>query len=189
MQVGLRNSPRSAMAFDNAVPPGTPTRWTPPNGVDPDTPPSGCALLFWCSTLGSMTSPMRKPSGQTCRYSSCVALVVAAVADAGPEIVKSGSLIADYDGPGPLIYLAFAAFVAIAPWRYAPVAAVVLSAFFLVGGFADPEFRRRLVTPGETIDFGAGWLQMFAFTAAFALGLAAVWLKPTRHGTPTNETS
>lgn len=123
-----------------------------------------------------MTSPWRKPSGQTCRYSGCVALVVAAVADAGPEIVKSGSLIADYDGPGPLIYLAFAAFVAVTPWRYAPMAAVVLAAFFLVGGFSDPEFRGRLVTPDETIDFGAGWLQMFAFAAAFALGLADVWL-------------
>jgi hypothetical protein len=32
---------------------------------------------------------------------TCVALVLAAVGDAGPEIIESGSFVAGYDGPGP----------------------------------------------------------------------------------------
>lgn len=108
------------------------------------------------------------------RIATCVALVLAAIGDAGPEVVASGSLVAGYDGPGPLIYLAVAAAVATLRWRYAPLLAVVLSAFFLVGGFADAEFTSRLVTPAETVYFLAAWLQMFGFTAAIGFGLAAV---------------
>ncbi len=92
--------------------------------------------------------------------------------------MKSGSLIAGYDGPGPLIYLALAAFVVGAPWRFAPLAAGAVSALFVFGGLSDPGFRDRLVTPGEAIDFGAGWLQMLAFVAAIVFGLAAMWSKP-----------
>ncbi len=125
-----------------------------------------------------MTFGMRTLSTQTFRYSVCGALVLAAVGDAGPEVVRSGSLVAGYDGPGPLIYLAFAVLVAVAPWRYAPLAAVAMSALFVLGGFSDPVFRGRLVTPSEAIDFGAGWLQILAFVAAIAFGLAAIWSKP-----------
>lgn len=106
--------------------------------------------------------------------------MLATIADAGPEIVDSGSLAADYDGPGPLIYLAFAAFIAFTPWRYAPLFGVALSAMFIFGGFADSAFRGRLVTPGDSLYFGAGWLQILAFAAAIVFGLAAVWL-PSRY--------
>jgi hypothetical protein len=68
---------------------------------------------------------------------TCVALVLAAVGDAGPEIIESGSLLSGYDGPGPLIYLGFALIVAVVRWRFAPLPAVAMSAFFLFGGFAD----------------------------------------------------
>lgn len=105
---------------------------------------------------------------------TCVALVLAAVADAGPEIVSSGSFVAGYDGPGPLIYLAVAAAVATLRWRFAPLLAVVLSGLFLVGGFADSEFTRRLVSPAETVGFLAAWMQMFSFAAALGFGIAAV---------------
>src|SRR4051794_31738945 len=78
---------------------------------------------------------------------TCAALVLAAVGDAGPEIIKSGSLVSGYDGPGPLIYLAVAAFVAAVRWRFAPLLAVVMSALFLFGGLADADFVHRLTTP------------------------------------------
>ena len=78
---------------------------------------------------------------------TAVALAMAAVGDAGPEIIGSGSFVAGYDGPGPLIYLAFAAIVLTVQWRFAPLLAVAMSAFFIVGGLADAEFTGRLATP------------------------------------------
>ncbi|MFC9440569.1 hypothetical protein [Nocardia sp. NPDC057030] len=108
------------------------------------------------------------------RIATCVALVLAALGDAGPEIIESRSLRAGYDGPGPLIYLAFAVLVALVRWRYIPLAAVLMSLFFLFGGLADADFRTRRGTPAETIEFLAAWLQMLSFAAAILFGIAAV---------------
>jgi hypothetical protein len=105
---------------------------------------------------------------------TCVALVLAAIGDAGPEIIESRSLVAGYDGPGPLIYLAVAVIVATVRWRFAPLLAVAMSAFFLFGGFADADFTHRLVTP-TGVEFVAAWLQMLAFAAAIGCGTAAVY--------------
>ncbi|MET7671044.1 hypothetical protein [Micromonospora luteifusca] len=106
---------------------------------------------------------------------TCVALVVAAIGDAGPEIVESRSLFAGYDGPGPLIYLGVAAMVAAVRWRFMPLLAVVTGILFLVGGFSDAAFVGRLGTPTEPVHFCAGWLQMAGFAATVAFGVAAVW--------------
>ncbi|WP_426502451.1 hypothetical protein ACPPVO_32985 [Dactylosporangium sp. McL0621] len=70
----------------------------------------------------------------TNKSATCVALVLAAVGDAGPEIVASRSLFAGYDGPGPLIYLGVAVVVATVRWRFAPLLAVAMSALFLPAG-------------------------------------------------------
>jgi len=123
-----------------------------------------------------MTSERTEETGRrrTWTVATCVALVLAAVGDAGPEIVESRSLVAGYDGPGPLIYLGFAAIVATSRWwRFAPLPAVVMSAVFLFGGFANADFARRLVTPNG-VEFVAAWLQMLSFAAAIVCGTAAV---------------
>lgn len=104
---------------------------------------------------------------------TCVALVLAAVGDGGPEIIESRSLLAGYDGPGPLIYLCFAAVVATVRWRFAPLLAVAMSVFFLIGGFSDADFADRLVTAAGAASVGA-WLQMLSFAAAIVCGTAAV---------------
>jgi hypothetical protein len=104
---------------------------------------------------------------------TCVALVLAAVGDAGPEIIESRSLVAGYDGPGPVIYLGFAVMVATVRWRFAPLLAVAMSAFFLFGGFANADFASRLTTP-TGVEFVAAWLQMLSFAAAIVCGMAAV---------------
>jgi hypothetical protein len=104
---------------------------------------------------------------------TCVALVLAAVGDAGPEILESRSLVAGYDGPGPLIYLGVAAVVATVQWRFAPLMAVAMSAFFLLGGLSNPDFANRLVTP-TGVAFIAAWLQMLSFAAAIFCGTAAM---------------
>jgi hypothetical protein len=104
---------------------------------------------------------------------TCIALVLAAVGDAGPEIIESRSLVAGYDGPGPLVYLGFAAIVATVRWRFAPLLAVAMSASFLFGGFANADFAGRLITP-TGVEFVAAWLQMVAFAAAIVCGTAAV---------------
>lgn len=104
---------------------------------------------------------------------TCGALVLAAVGDAGPEIIESGSIFAGYDGPGPLIYLGFAAVVSSVRWRFAPLSAVAMAAFFLFGGFADDDFVARLVTWAGAVSVAA-WLQMLSFAAVIVCGTAAV---------------
>jgi hypothetical protein len=115
---------------------------------------------------------------------TCVALVLAAVGDAGPEIIESGSFVAGYDGPGPLIYLAFAAIVLTVRWRFAPLLAVAMSTFFIFGGLADADFAGRLATP-TGIAFVAAWLQMLGFAAAIVCGTAAVRLRRAGSGART----
>jgi hypothetical protein len=117
---------------------------------------------------------MEKRGRRRWAVAACVALVVAAIGDAGPEIIESRSLVAGYDGPGPLIYLAVAAMVAAVRWRFMPLLAAVTGVLFLVGGFSDASFASRLGTATEPIPFYAGWLQMAGFAAAVAFGLAAV---------------
>jgi hypothetical protein len=122
-----------------------------------------------------MTNQQTDEAGRRRKWvvATCVALVLAAVGDAGPEIIESRSLVSGYDGPGPLIYLGIAAVVAVVRWRFAPLLAVAMSAFMLLGGFSDADFANRLVTP-TGVEFVAAWLQMLSFAAAIVFGMAAV---------------
>ena len=135
---------------------------------------------------------MRRTDRRRWALAACAGLVVAAIGDAGPEIVESRSLVAGYDGPGPLICLGVAAVVAAVRWRFLPVLAVVTGVLFLVGGFSDASFVSRLGTPAEAVAFGAGWLQMAGFAAAVAFGVAAVVSgrrgQPVRAGGGNHET-
>ena len=81
---------------------------------------------------------------------TCVALIAAAIADA----------VTGYDGPGPFIYPAFAVAVALARWRYTPLLAAAMSAFFIAGGLASATFLHRLTTPSGVGDFTAGWVPL-----------------------------
>ena len=128
----------------------------------------------------------KERSGETGRrgtwvVATCGALVLAAVGDAGPEIVESRSLVAGYDGPGPLIYLGVAVIVAAVRWRFAPLLAVVMSTVFLFGGFANADFVERLTDPPGA-EFVGAWLQMLSFAAAIVCGTASVRRRGT-HGT------
>jgi uncharacterized membrane protein len=95
---------------------------------------------------------------------TCLALVVAAIGDEATG----------YDGPGPFIYLAVAALVAVLPWRYVPLLAVVNGLFFGYGGLVAPGFARRLLEPGQPLDFASGWVQMLGFAAGIVLAVAAI---------------
>jgi hypothetical protein len=117
---------------------------------------------------------------------TCVALVLAAVGDAGPEIIESRSLVAGYDGPGPLVYLGFAVVVATVRWRFAPLLAVAMSAFFLFGGFANAGFASRLTAP-TGVAFVAAWLQMLSFATAIVCGTAAVRWRRARSAARTKQ--
>jgi hypothetical protein len=97
---------------------------------------------------------------------TCVALVLAA----------SGDAATGYDGPGPFIDLAFAVMVALVWWRFVPLLVVAMSALFLYGGLATPEFAARLIRPHHAVDFTAGWLQMLGFLAAAIFAVTAAVL-------------
>ncbi|SDT78170.1 hypothetical protein [Actinoplanes derwentensis] len=127
-----------------------------------------------------MTDECTNSTGQrTWVVATCGALVLAAVGDAGPEIVESRGLLAGHDGPGPLIYLGVAVLLAAVRWRFVPLVAVAMSVLFLVGGFADAAFRSRLTGPVGA-GFAGGWLQMLSFGAAIVCGTAAVRRQTTR---------
>jgi len=135
-----------------------------------------------------MTNERPEETGRRRRWvvATCVALVLAAVGDAGPEIIESRSLVAGYDGPGPLIYLGVAAMVVatVRWWRFAPLLAMAMSALFLFGGFADADFVGRLTTP-TGVAFVAAWLQMLSFAAAIVCGTAAVRRRRARSAVNT----
>ncbi|MEU4249106.1 hypothetical protein AB0F15_17025 [Amycolatopsis sp. NPDC026612] len=101
---------------------------------------------------------------RTFLIATCVALVLAAIADEATG----------YDGPGPFVYPAFAVLVALVPWRFTPLLVVLMSALFVFGGLASPEFVRRLTTPGRALDFASAWLQLLGFAAAAGFAVAAV---------------
>ncbi|MCM2423901.1 hypothetical protein [Streptomyces sp. RKAG293] len=94
---------------------------------------------------------------------TCMALVLAAIGDEAPG----------YDGPGPFIDLAFAVMVALVRWRFTPLLILAMSAFFVFGGLATPEFASRLIEPDRALDFTAGWLQMLGFVAAAVFAVAS----------------
>lgn len=129
-----------------------------------------------------MTNERSAEAGRHLRWVvvTCAALVLATAGDAGPEIVESRSLVAGYDGPGPLIYLGFAAIAATARWwRYATLPAVAMSAAFVFGGLANADFTGRLTHPAG-IASAAAWLQMLGFVAAIVAGMLAVRRAPAR---------
>jgi hypothetical protein len=108
-------------------------------------------------------------SHRTFLVATCAALLVAAIGDE----------ITGYDGPGPFIYPAFALFVALVPGRFTPLAATVMSTFFVLGGLVSPVFAHRLLDPGRLGDFAAGWVQMAGFAAAAVCAVAAVVAAPS----------
>jgi hypothetical protein len=114
--------------------------------------------MAW-TAIGRATGPHR-----ALLVGTCFSLVVAAIADEATG----------YDGPGPFIYPAFALLVALAPWRYTPLLAALMSAFFLYGGLASSEFTAKLARPDAVLDFAAGWVQMLSFAAAGVLAVASV---------------
>lgn len=107
---------------------------------------------------------------RTFLVATCAALVLAAISDEATG----------YDGPGPFIYPAVAVLVALIPWRFTPLLAAVMSAFFVYGGFASSEFTDKLAHPGAVLEFACGWLQIVSFVAAAAFAVAAVIRAPSR---------
>ena len=101
---------------------------------------------------------------------TCLALVLAAIGDEAPG----------YDGPGPFIYLAVAAVVALLWWRLVPLLAVATGLLFGYGGLVASDFATRLVDPDHVLEFTAGWLQMLGFAAAVVLAVAAIATGRTR---------
>lgn len=94
-----------------------------------------------------------------------------------------------YDGPGPFIYPVFALAVALVRWRYTPLLAAAMSAFFTVGGLASSAFVHRLMTPSGVGDFAAGWAQMLSFAAAAGFATASAARAPRApRATPTRPT-
>lgn len=68
--------------------------------------------------------------------------------------------------PGPIILAVAALFVALAPWRWAPILGLAAAVFLTVGQVVAPNFGGSLDRLGDVGTFGP-----FAGTALFEIGL------------------
>ena len=105
---------------------------------------------------------------------SAVALLVAGV---GIVLQVLGG--ADYPvvPPGLLILVAAGGFVWFAPWRWAPVVALVVGVFMIVGLFAADQ-AERLVDVESALDTTGLWLQMVALVVSIGTGALALMGSP-----------
>ncbi len=74
--------------------------------------------------------------------------------------------------PGIVILLVAAGVVAFGPWRWAPVAGVVVGLFLLVGFFASGAAARPL-DPSQLGGFVGTWVQYLAVIVAVIVGTTA----------------
>lgn len=96
-----------------------------------------------------------------------VALVAVAVGDAAPEGLQ-------WDGPGPVLFLALALLVALVPGRSMVLLAVLMSVAFVVGAVQSPEAISRLSAPSEVLGFGSTVLQILGLAVSVVAGAVAV---------------
>lgn len=117
----------------------------------------------WFGTLGAMTSP---------RALSAFALLIAAV---GIEIQIVGGNIPEYPAvaPGVIVFIAGAAIVWFVPWRGAPVAAILIALFMVVGLVASDQ-ASRLIDVEAVLDTVGLWIQMIAVVVALVTGVVAI---------------
>jgi hypothetical protein len=74
---------------------------------------------------------------------------------------------------GPIILLAAAVLVAVGPWRWTPIVAVVMSLFILGGAFIAPGLFDRLGNPAQLGGFVGTWVQMLGLVTAVIAGTVA----------------
>lgn len=88
--------------------------------------------------------------------------------------------------PGVIVLLVAAALTAFVPFRWSPIAAILASAFMIIGLFANNEESRliNVVTVGDTTGL---WLQMIAVVVSAITAVVAISRPPAKSGarTPT----
>jgi hypothetical protein len=93
-------------------------------------------------------------------------LLMDAVGDAAPEGLN-------WDGPGPVLFLALALLVAFVPGQFMVMLAMVLSAAFVVGSFSSPEAAARFTDSSPLVSVAA-YVQTAGLVVALFAGLAAI---------------
>ena len=96
-------------------------------------------------------------------------------------LVAAGGIVvqilggADYPvvPPGIILLVVASGIVWFAPWRWAPVAAVLAGVFLIVGLFAAGQ-ASRLVEVDTVLDTTGLWIQMVAVVVAIVTGVQAI---------------
>jgi hypothetical protein len=114
-------------------------------------------------TLDAMTIP---------KALSAIFLLIATV---GIYVQIVGGNVPDYPAvpPGALVLVAGAAIVAFVPWRWAPVAAILVALFMIVGLFGAGQ-ATRLIEVDTFLDTLGLWIQMVAVVVALVTGVVAI---------------
>jgi hypothetical protein len=74
---------------------------------------------------------------------------------------------------GPILLLLAAGLVVLGPWRWTPVAGIVLSLAILVGAFVAPGLVDRLSNQTQVGGFIGTWVQMLGLITAVIVGTIA----------------
>jgi hypothetical protein len=105
--------------------------------------------------------------------------VAAMLAAAGGMVLQiaSGSELFPTIPPGPIILVAGAALVAVAPWRWTAIVGVVVPLFLVVGGVLaslnSGDFLDQLTNPGEVGIFAGSVVQVLGVLTALGAGIVA----------------
>lgn len=86
--------------------------------------------------------------------------------------------------PGPIILGVAAAFVALAPWRWAPIVGLAAAVFLLVGAVLSAAVPGIVARLGNLVEYGqfAGTaLQMLGLLIALVAGVVATVHRPQHH--------
>jgi hypothetical protein len=105
---------------------------------------------------------------------SAVALLVAAV---GIVLQILGGTDYPVVPPDLLILVVAGGFVWFAPWRWAPVVALVVGVFMVVGLFVADQ-AERLIDAESALDTTGLWLQMVALVVSISTGALALKRSP-----------
>lgn len=74
---------------------------------------------------------------------------------------------------GPILLLVVAGLVAFGPWRWTPIAGVLVALFILGGAFIAPGLFARLSNPAQLGGFVGTWIQVLGLLTALVAGIIA----------------
>lgn len=131
-------------------------------------------------TVQTQTGPAATRKARTARTPAQLGLIGALLVAAAGIGIQIATGVTEYPTipPGAVLLVASAIFVAIAPWRWAPIVGLILALYLtiwslIVGVTGGSLMWDRLATPSDIGPFLGTGIQLLAFFVAVATGAVA----------------